>query len=55
MFVGAIAMLLYVIGIIAGIALMIFLIVFLCRLLSLKSEQNRLLRELIDTLKEKKE
>lgn len=48
-------MLIYVLAVITGIVFMVCLIVFLFRYLSLKGESNRLLRELIQVLKENKQ
>lgn len=48
-------MMIYVLAVITGIVFMVCLIVFLFRYLSLKGESNRLLRELIQVLKENKQ
>ena len=55
MFVGMFAVLLYILLVVVGIAFMIFVIISLSRLITLKNQQNELLRELLKTLKEKKD
>ena len=44
----------YMMAIFAGIAFLVFLIVFMVRFLSLKREHNQLFREYIQVMKEKK-
>lgn len=55
MFVGALSALLYFVWILGGIVLLVFLIIFLTRSLTLKREHNELLKELVRTLKENKQ
>lgn len=49
---GILVMLLYVLAVFIGIAFMVCLIVFLFRYLGLKVEQNKLLKDLVQVLKE---
>lgn len=55
MFAGIFIVLLYIVVILVGIAFMVFLIISLSRLISLKHEQNALLREMLQVMKEKKQ
>lgn len=52
MFVGIFAVLLYVLCLVGGVGFVVFLIIAINKMISLKQEQNALLKEMIQAIKE---
>lgn len=52
MFVGIFAVLLYVLCLVGGVGFVVFLIIAINKMITLKQEQNALLKEMIQAIKE---